>query len=300
MHITIDAAQCTGCGRCIEVCPSGVLSMEGQKAVHSGQPCLDCDHCAAVCPADAVRNTDRDAWPGSYATFRLEDKWIPHGGFPAARLVQLLASRRSCRNFLQRPVPNGLLEDLVRAGITAPSGTNSQKWTFTLVPTRGDVVRVGDLVGSFFGRLNRMARRAWLCKLLKMVGKPELDGYRQRHLDSVEQALQRWEDTGEDLLFHGAPALVLVGSLPGGSCPAEDALLATQNMLLAAHCLGLGSCLIGYAVEALRRDPAIGRRLGLQADESVHAVIALGYPKERYQRLAGRHKPLVRVSSPVG
>ncbi|MFW5792368.1 MAG: nitroreductase family protein [Desulfohalobiaceae bacterium] len=300
MHIIIDEQQCTGCGECVRVCPSGVLSLQGGKAVHSGRPCLECDHCAAVCPAGAVRNLAGDSWPRSFATFQLEDEWIAHGEFPAARLVQLMASRRSCRNFLQRPVPKGLLEDLVRAGITAPSGTNSQKWTFTLVPTREDVVLVGELVGSFFGRLNRMARRAWLCKLLKMAGKPELDGYRQRHLDAVEQALQHWENTGEDLLFHGAPALILVGSLPGGSCPAEDALLATQNMLLAAHCLGLGSCLIGYAVEALRRDPAIGRRLGLRADESIHAVIALGYPNEHYQRLAGRKKPLVRVSSQGG
>ncbi|MEZ4578721.1 MAG: nitroreductase family protein [Desulfobacterales bacterium] len=44
--------------------------------------------------------------------------------------------RRSCRNYKETPVPASVLEDLVRIGITAPSGTNSQMWTFT--PCRTD------------------------------------------------------------------------------------------------------------------------------------------------------------------
>ena len=64
-----------------------------------------------------------------------------------------------------------------------------------------------------------------------------------------------------DRLFHGAAAAILVTGRRQASCPAEDALLATQNILLAAHAMGLGSCLIGFAVEAMRRDPgACGKR----------------------------------------
>ena len=48
-----------------------------------------------------------------------------------------------------------------------------------------------------------------------------------------------WEQNGRDLLFHGATAVIVVASKPGGSNPKEDALLATQNILLAAHSMGL-------------------------------------------------------------
>ena len=91
-----------------------------------------------------------------------------------------------------------------------------------------------------------------------------------------------------DLLFHGAPAVILVASKISASCPAEDALLATQNILLGAHSLGLGTCLVGFVVSAMNRDRKICDFVKLPEDESVYAVIAIGYPDERYIYVAGR------------
>ncbi len=54
-------------------------------------------------------------------------------------------------------------------------------------------------------------------------------------------------EKGKDLLFHGAPAAIIVASKEEASCPSEDSLLATQNILLGAHSLGLGTCLVGFA-----------------------------------------------------
>ena len=71
-------------------------------------------------------------------------------------------------------------------------------------------------------------------------------------------------------------------------------MLATQNILLAAHTMGLGSCLIGYAVAAMKKDPSIQQSIGIPLEEEIHAVIALGYPDEAYQRVAGRKKVLPR------
>jgi len=104
----------------------------------------------------------------------------------------------------------------------------------------------------------------------------------------VREALEEWHGSGKDRLFHGSTAAIVVGSRPGASCPAEDALLATQNILLAAHSMGLGSCLIGYAVAAMKKDPSIQRSVGIPSEEEIHAVIALGYPDDVYQRTAGR------------
>jgi nitroreductase len=70
----------------------------------------------------------------------------------------------------------------------------------------------------------------------------------------------------------------------------EDALLASQNILLGAHSMGLGTCLIGFAVAAMQNDPTIKKFLKIPDEETVYAVIAMGYPDEEYEGLTGRKR----------
>lgn len=286
----IDSSKCTGCGLCVKVCPSRTISMDGEKAVVSGDRSLSCGHCAAVCPVDAITVKSIDTSLYRFATFPCDNLWLPYGEYETADLVRLMASRRSCRNYTDRPVDRDILDDLIKVGITAPSGTNSQLWTFTVLPTRNTVTALGERCATFFDNLNRMSENRFLRGLLKIIGKSELDEYFREYHDSVSQALHEWKKSGVDRLFHGAPAVILIGSKPGASCPREDALLATQNILLAAHSMGLGTCLIGFAVEAMKRDISIKRFIGIPDDEKIYAVIALGYPDEPYQRMAGRKR----------
>jgi len=294
----LDAAACVGCGECVAVCPSGVLSLgDGVVVVVAGVGCIGCGHCRAVCPQCALAIAGDDPWTAAYDVIESTGEQIAPGGCQAGRLVDLLRSRRSCRRYLERPVPGPVIEDLIRAGVTAPSGTNSQAWTFTVLATRAAVMSLGQAVAGFFGRVNRLAANPLVRKGYALLGRRELEDYYREHYTSVAEALAAWERDRTDRLFHGATAVVVVGSRPGASCPAEDALLATGNMLLAAHCLGLGSCLIGYAVEAMRHDKQVKAAAGLPREETAHAVLALGWPAVGYARPAGRRRPLVRYKT---
>ena len=290
----IDAQKCIGCELCVKVCPSDTISMQDGIARVTGDRSLQCGHCMAVCPVDAVRVDAIDSHSLSFDNFDLKNRWLPHGDFDTDRLVQLMASRRSCRNYTDQLVDRSILEDLVKIGTTAPSSTNCQKWTFTLLADRSSVNGFGQRFGLFFKRLNRLAEKRLLRKGLKLIGKPALYDYYCQFYRSVKDGLAEYELHGRDLLFHGAPTVIIVATRPGGSCPFEDALLATQNILLAAHSMGLGTCLIGFAVDAIKNDSAMQNFLTIPAEETVCSVIAIGYPQEKYQGLAGRKKVVMR------
>ena len=269
--------------------------MKGGKAVVTGDQSLACGHCAAVCPTEAinVQALDNDAL--AFETFAHAPEWLRPGDYPLDELVRLMRSRRSCRQFRDRAVPRAMLEDLVRIGQTAPSGSNCQAWTFTILPTREAVGQLSTQIGAFFQRLNRLAAKRWLRVALKWVGRPELDFYYGNYFAAIRDGIEAWQRSGRDLLFHGAPSAILVGGRPGAACPQEDALLATQNMLLGAHAMGLGSCLIGFAVSALQRDPSLKDLMGIPREESIYAVMAVGFADERYLRLTGRKPAPVRI-----
>ncbi len=285
----IDQDRCNGCGLCVKVCPAKTISMQDGKAVVTGPYSMGCGHCEAVCPVGAIRVTALES-PFSLATIEVDNRWLPFGENDTGQLVRLMRSRRSCRNYSGQPVDLHLLEDLVKIGTTAPSGTNSQLWTFSILASRREVETVGEQVAYFFKKLNRLAEKPWARFFSRLFGNDALGRYFEKHYKSAQEGLSLWEETGKDTLFHGAPAAILVGAAPGASCPCEDALLASQNILLAAHSMGLGSCMIGFAVEAVNRDEKIRKLLSIPKEEKIYSVIALGYPAEKYQRPALRKK----------
>ena len=79
--------------------------------------------------------------------------------------------------------------------------------------------------------------------------------------------------------YYGAPVLVLALADPASSTWVEDASCALENMMLAAHALGLGSVWVHREREIFRQRSGQGAaaRLGSAGDAARRGVIALGY-----------------------
>lgn len=286
----IDGELCIGCGECVRVCPQDTITMVDGRAQVTGTRSLNCGHCQAICPTGAVTVGGLDPAMHSFNGFTLNDEWLAYGSGGTADLARLMASRRSTRNYKAEPVSAEVLQDLVKIGCLAPSGTNCQLWTYSILPTREHLVDVGQMAMGFFEGLNRMAANP-LARLFSR----QLRVYHREYATQVAHGILEFKSGRRDMLFHGAPAAIVIGSKRGASCPAEDALLASQNILLAAHTMGYGTCLIGMAVEAARHDPKIHRALGFNEGERIYSVIVVGMPDEPWCHVAGRLKTDIRT-----
>lgn len=295
----IDQEKCIGCGLCVQTCPARTLSMNDKKAVVSGDRCIACGHCLAVCPSDAVSVAVLGQGSGAGQVhmhgFSFERSCLKPGDYDEVGLARLMASRRSCRIFDEhQPLSREILEDLVSFARMAPSASNNQMWTFTLLPDRLSVVRLVDEVAAAFDAINAMATNPLARLAMKLLGKKDLENWRANYMESMVNRLNQWRDDGWDRFFYHAPAAMVIACKNEANMPVADCNLAAQNVMLAAHAMGLGSCYIGYAVNALGRRAEARRAIGLPEGETAHVVLALGKCKEKFQRQAGRLPTEVR------
>jgi nitroreductase len=163
--------------------------------------------------------------------------------------------QRACRQFDPRPVDDGLVEQCLRAATHAPSAENRQPWVFVVV--RDDGLR---------HQVAALTRRAW-----RQGGRAHSEG---RLPASLLDDVDRGAETG----MEGAPVLVVVcgdrdlgleTTLPSSVYP------ATQNLLLAANALGLGSAMTTLATLF---SAELATLLVLPDSVAPMAVVPLGWP----------------------
>jgi len=149
-------------------------------------------------------------------------------------LMEAILTRRSIRKFKNKPIPNEILDELLRAAMQAPSAGNRQPWHFVIITERGKLDKISD-----FHPYSKMLKEAPLAILI--CAKVETDKY-----------CDYW---------------------------VQDCSAATQNLLLAAHGLGLGAVWLGiYPIQ--ERVSGIKDLLNLPPDVVPLSLNAIGYPNE--------------------
>ena len=164
---------------------------------------------------------------------------------------EAIYGQRAMCEFTAEPVKEELLRQLIDAAIQAPSTVNQQPLLFTIVRDRKLLARISDEAKAHMLRTSPA-------------------GLVSHHFQHI------LTDPKFDI-FYGAPVLIVI-SAARGPWAIGDCALAAQNLMLAAHAAGLGTCWIGFA-QGWLGTPEGRSVLKLPESDIPVAPIIVGHPK---------------------
>ena len=163
-------------------------------------------------------------------------------------VIQAIMDRRSIRSYNPEQITEKELQTILRCAILAPSARNKQPWHFA-------VVQDEDLLSEFEQAFRDEAHKSGDAGLQDIINDPDYD------------------------VRYKAPTLIVVCAQKSD---ALDVGLATENIALAAHSLGIGSVILGLPRLVFDGDQGnyFKDKMGVPEGSEPVISVALGYPKQ--------------------
>ena len=156
-------------------------------------------------------------------------------------VIENIMARRSIRKYKAEPVSRATMDTILMCGINAPNGMNRQSWE------------------------------------VRVVDKPEVMAEIKEYIKAANPDVKPEMIEG---CFRGAPTMVFVANDPAYDFSAIDCGLLSENIMLSAWSLGVGSVCLGSPVRFLMNSPQAMDRLGFSEGYTPIICIGLGYPDE--------------------
>ena len=156
-------------------------------------------------------------------------------------VIENIMARRSIRKYKAEPVSRATMDTILMCGINAPNGMNRQSWE------------------------------------VRVVDKPEVMAEIKEYMKAANPDIKPEMIEG---CFRGAPTMVFVANDSAYDFSAIDCGLLSENIMLSAWSLGVGSVCLGSPVRFLMNSPEAMDRLGFSEGYTPIICIGLGYPDE--------------------
>jgi nitroreductase len=201
----------------------------------------------------------------------LQTEWTP--------TEETILKRRSVRMYKKEQVPEFMIKRILEAGRFAPSAGNSQPWKFI-------VIREPEIIQGLTDTTVK------ICKLFKSLIDYRIPGKRwrlpiakfnikmkPRDLHPVPFGAVTLIADGKLGLYHGASTVILIfKDVRGVANPDLDCGIAGQNMVLAAHSMGLGTCWVGFVKLAFQYVFKWKKFFGISYPYKFASSIGVGWP----------------------
>ncbi len=183
-----------------------------------------------------------------------------------------LRGRRSIRQYLDRPVPEDTIREILDEARWAPSWANTQGWNLYVVTAES----LADLRAAYRAKAAAGAERVFEIPRPRLDWPPELAARTKELMDSRAAVPPGPATTGLVDQF-GAPCVLFLAVdsrlQPEYAC--FDAGLLVQTLCLSAHAKGLGTCIMAMAVGY---PDVLHRLIPAAAGQRFVVAVALGYP----------------------
>lgn len=172
--------------------------------------------------------------------------------------MQTILHRRAIRRFDERQIDEELLQQILQAGLYAPSAGGKQGVIFAVCQDKE--------VNERLGKIKRANSNPHMATAKNYVSKEQ---------PSIA------DDPKLINAFYDAPTVITMFAPKNFLFSVDDCAVAAENMMLAADSLGIGSCYIGQGWTAFADSygQEVLRKWEIRTDYYAVMQLLLGYPK---------------------
>lgn len=277
-RIAFSYEKCNSCGLCVKICKDFSLKMDNDLPTLSDQAlfgCMACGHCMAICPTGAIEISGREM------TFEdridLSEMKIKSS---YDQLKNLMAGRRSIRDFKDQEVGEDLIEKIIEVAVSAPMGLPPSDVQLVVIKGKEKVREFSFDVIDYFGKVGWVFS-PWMMWLWRLMGK-ETYQVMKSFGNPLVKFMVETRKKNENYLLYDAPLALYFSSSPYAD-PADPYIPATYAML-AAESLGLGTCMIGSVHPMIQYGAKkLKQKWNLPAKSPSGIIVIFGYPKYRFK-----------------
>jgi ferredoxin/nitroreductase len=259
LKFRIDENKCTRCGLCVQDCPSMIIVMGNIPYIKEGKEnhCLKCQHCLSVCPEGAL----------SILGINPDDCLSVSGELPDPEILsRMIKTRRSVRKYKDENIDSEVISRLTEAAACAPSGHNDNKVLLSISDNKDDFSKLKEI---FYSAIREAADKGSTNPNLPLLAKFQV----------------LWIKKQIDVLFRGAPHMIIASSPEKCVTPMEDCLIALSYFEISANANGVGTLWNGMVKWVLNEiAPQLKKKLGIPDDHIIGGVIVFGKSDIEYAR----------------
>lgn len=180
-------------------------------------------------------------------------------------IIDCINNKRSVRAYTDEIISEETITNLIELGTKASTGSGMEPWGFVVIKDKNEI-----------DSLSEMSKKYLMNNLEKY---PYLKQY------------ENWLNNPEYSVFNHANTLLLVYGNKESHWYVYDCTLATGNIMLAAHSMGIGTCWIGFAEDTLNTKE-FKDKYGVPENYELVSPLSIGYLKTK-MRPPKRKKPII-------